>query len=382
MKRNRIAVSIMFFINGLIYANWVARLPELQAKFGFSNSLLGTVLLCNAAGAITAMPFAGIFVNRFGSRGVTIAMALFFCLVFPLLPLLNTLWVIIPVFFTMGICGGSMDVAMNGQAVFVERMYGKHILSSFHAVFSGAMGIGANIGALCAQWQTPLTWHFIMVSVFCLVVSLWAIFNLVDDTASDFISHTEGEGEEDVKFRLPTKAILPLGIIAFCGMIGEGSIADWSANYLNKVVGVDEGFAALGVASFAWAMFLGRLIGDFLIREFGKRKVLVVSCSISVIGLALTLSIVNAWVALAGFFLVGLALSNVVPIIYSSAGNTEGVPPSAGIAMATTVGYAGFFVGPPVIGYLADIFSLRVGLLFTLFLFIIMFYLVNRFIKK
>lgn len=381
MKRNRIAVSIMFFINGLIYANWVARLPELQSMFGFSNSLLGTVLLCNAAGAITAMPFAGIIVSKFGSRGVTRAMALFFCLVFPLLPLLNSLWVIVPVFFMMGICGGSMDVAMNGQAVFVERMYKKHILSSFHAVFSGAMGIGANIGALCAKWQMPLLTHFSGVAIFCFLVSLWAFFNLIDDTLPEFKAPNEG-AEDDVKFRLPTKAILPLGIIAFCGMTGEGSIADWSANYLNKVVGESEGFAALGVASFAWAMFLGRLIGDYLIREFGKRRVLIVSCITSILGLSLALSVINAWVALVGFFLVGLALSNVVPIIYSTAGNTEGVAPSAGIAMATTVGYAGFFIGPPVIGYLADIFSLRIGLVFTLCLFIVMYFLVNRFIKE
>jgi fucose permease len=151
---------------------------------------------------------------------------------------------------------------------------------------------------------------------------------------------------------------------------------------LNKVVGESEGFAALGVASFAWAMFFGRLLGDFIIKNLGRRKVLIISCLLSVIGLAFTLSIVNAWVALVGFFLVGLALSNVVPIIYSMAGNTEGVSPSAGIAMATTVGYAGFFIGPPVIGYLADIFSLRIGLLFTLSLFVLMLVFVNRFIKK
>ena len=382
MKRNRLAVSIMFFMNGLIYANWVSRLPEIQSLYGFSNSLLGTILLCNAAGAITAMPFAGIVVNKLGSRGVTAAAALFFCVVFPIIPLMNTLWVIVPTFFMMGICGGSMDVAMNGQAVFVERMYGKPIMSSFHAVFSGAMGIGANIGALFAKWETPLPLHFISVAAFCFIISLWAYFNLIDDKSPEFNGYTEGENDEPAKFQLPTKAILPLGIIAFCGMTGEGSIADWSANYLNKVVGENEGFAALGVAAFAWAMFLGRIIGDYIIGLFGKRKVLIISCIASIIGLAITLSVVNAWVALGGFFIVGLALSNVVPIIYSTAGNTEGVTPSVGIAMATTVGYAGFFVGPPVIGYLADIFSLRVGLLFTLLLFTVMYLLVNRFIKK
>jgi fucose permease len=291
------------------------------------------------------------------------------------------MWVIIPIFFMMGICGGAMDVSINGQAVFVERMHSKPIMSSFHAVFSGAMGLGANIGALFAKNETPLFYHFLLIGVFCFIISIWAYLNLVKDKDNSPVLETVNE-EEQPKFRLPTAAILPLGIIAFCGMTGEGSMADWSANYLNKVIGVDAGFAALGVAAFAWAMFLGRLVGDYLVRVFGKRNLLIYSCLIAVVGLSVALSVLNVWVALSGFFLVGLALSNVVPIIYSTAGNTEGVTPSVGIAMATTVGYAGFFIGPPVIGYLADIFSLRIGLLFTLLLFIVMFILVNRFIKK
>ena len=382
MKKKRLAVAILFFINGLIYANWVARLPEIQSLYGLSNSMLGTVLLCNAAGAITAMPFAGIITHRFGSRGVSGATALFFCFVFPLIPLMNTMWVIIPIFFMMGICGGAMDVSINGQAVFVERMHGKPIMSSFHAVFSGAMGLGANIGALFAKNETPLFYHFLLIAIFCFIISIWAYFNLVRDKDNSPVLENAGDEDDQPNFRLPTAAILPLGIIAFCGMTGEGSMADWSANYLNKVIGVDAGFAALGVAAFAWAMFLGRLVGDYLVRVFGKRNLLIYSCLMAVVGLSVALSVLNVWVALSGFFLVGLALSNVVPIIYSTAGNTEGVTPSVGIAMATTVGYAGFFIGPPVIGYLADIFSLRIGLLFTLLLFIVMLILVNRFIKK
>lgn len=381
MIKKRIAVAILFFMNGLIYANWVARLPEIQSLFDLSNAMLGTVLLCHAAGALVAMPFAGLFINRFGSKGVSGMTAVFFCVIFPLIPLINSLGIVMSVFFMMGICGGAMDVAINGQAVFVERMYDKPIMSSFHAVFSGAMGLGANIGAIFAKAGTPLFQHFILIAIFCFLITLWAFANIIDDKNQN-IADDDAVQEKQPAFRLPSAAILPLGIIAFCGMTGEGTMADWSANYLNKIVGVDEGFAALGVASFAWAMFIGRLVGDYVVRVFGKRNILIFSCLVAVLGLSVALSVINAYVALAGFFLVGLALSNVVPIIYSTAGNTEGVAPSVGIAMATTIGYAGFFVGPPIIGYLSDLFNLRIGLLFTLFLFIIMFFLVNRFIKK
>ena len=220
----------------------------------------------------------------------------------------------------------------------------------------------------------PLSWHLLIISALCILLIGWASQHLIKD-APKKTADTEGGA---AKFQLPTKVILPLGIIAFCGMTGEGAIADWSAIYMNKTVGMNEGFSALAFDSFAVAMTVGRLSGDYFIKRFGKRKILIISSLLSFLGLGLALILPSAYIVLVGFFFVGLGLANVVPIVYSTAGNTEGVSPSVGIAMATTIGYSGFFIGPPVIGFLSDAFSLQIGLVFTLVLFTVMFFLVYR----
>ena len=181
MKINRLAVSLFFFTNGFQYANWVARLPEVQQLYGVSNTRLGTILLCSAAGAISAMPFAGFLTVRFGSRWVTIATAIAFVLLIPFIPLVSNLWVIGGLFFLFGIFGGSEDVAMNGQAVYVERLYNRPILSSFHGVWSIGTALGAGFGALFAKFGVELFTHFLTISAMSVGLIIWAAFNLIKD---------------------------------------------------------------------------------------------------------------------------------------------------------------------------------------------------------
>ena len=373
MKINRLAISSFFFFVGFLYANWVARLPELQRLYDVSNAMLGTLLLCWAAGAIVAMPFAGWLTVKFGSHRLTMITAWGFCLFAPMIPIFSNIWLIGGLFFFLGLNNGALDVSINGQAVYVERMFGKSIMSSFHAVFSIGMSLGAGAGALFAKLNVSLLTHLVVISALCAVLIVWATQYLIKDEASNS-ENTEGGGT----FQLPTKAILPLGLIAFCAMTGEGSMADWSAIYMNKTIGMSEAFSALAFGAFATAMTLGRIFGDYFIAQLGKCKVLIYSSLLAFCGLALALILPNAYIVLAGFFSVGLGLANVVPIVYSTAGNTEGVTPSVGIAMGTTIGYAGFFIGPPVIGFLADAFSLQLGLIFTLTLFVAMFFLVFK----
>jgi MFS family permease len=179
---NRIAVSTFFFVNGFLYANWTARLPELQRFFGINNAQLGSVLFCIALGSIVSMPFSGWLGSKFGSDSIVKVTALLFCVAIPLVAISQNEWLIRLYFFLLGAASGSMDVTMNGQAVLVERLWGKVIFSSFHAVFSIGMAIGAAAGGVFSSFQVPLQSHLIIIAVFGVLLSLWASTKLIKDT--------------------------------------------------------------------------------------------------------------------------------------------------------------------------------------------------------
>ncbi|MFY7912590.1 MAG: MFS transporter [Emticicia sp.] len=366
---NRIAVSTFFFVNGFLYANWTARLPELQRFFGLNNAQLGSVLFCIALGSMAAMPFAGWLGSKFGSDTIVKITALLFCVAIPLVAISQNEWIIRLCFFFLGAASGSMDVTMNGQAVLVERLWGKVIFSSFHAVFSIGMAIGAAVGGVFSSYQVPLQSHLFVISISGVLLSIWASTKLIKDipTANEAVV---SESKTD-KF-LALKTILPFGIIAFCCMTGEGSMVDWSAIFMNKVVGQSEVLSAWAFGAFGVSMTIGRVFGDYFTLKLGKQKLMLIDALLSIAGLGISLAFVSVWSTFLGFFLVGLGLSTIVPIVFSSAGNLKNISPSAGISMATSIGYTGFFIGPPTIGYLAEAFGLRVGLGFVLFLFVLM----------
>jgi fucose permease len=361
----RIAVSIMFFINGFLYANWVARLPRVQEVYGLDHGDLGIVLLMAAIGAFLAMPFAGWVITRQGSRRVTAVSALLLCMVVPLLAVFPDRYSLMAAFFGLGIMTGLMDVAMNAQAVEVESRKQKPIMATFHALFSAGMMLGAGSGALFTRLDSSLLLHFGVVSGLSLLLAGWGIRGLLVDPP-------QKTADSGPAFRLPDASLLGLGLIAFCSMLGEGAMADWSTNYLLKVTHSPEATAPLGLAAFSLAMMLGRFLGDWARNVWGDSRLLIFSGLLSVLGLGLTLGILQPWVGILGLFLVGLGLATVVPIAYSTAGRTPGISPGVGISMVTTIGYSGFLFGPPAIGFVADWMGLRVSLGMIFLLFVLM----------
>jgi MFS family permease len=363
----RIAVNLFFFINGFLYANCTSRLPELKTHFGVSNSVLGTMLFTTALGALVAMPLTGWLSTRYSSGQLVIYAGFLFCCAVPCIAFSPYIWLGRMSFFMTGFFSGAMDITMNAQAVLVERIFKKTIMSSFHAAFSVGMALGAGAGALFADYHFPLQSHLVYMAIFSILVLASVTPILIRNQREQPIL----EKETNRRKKIPL-AIWLLAIVGFCGMTGEGSMVDWSAIYTNTVVGSTKAFSALAVGAFATAMTIGRLFGDRLIDKAGKQTVLYCSCFSAIVGLAVVLLVISAPAAIAGFFLVGAGLSNVVPMTYSMAGNLKGVEPAAGIAFASTIGYSGFFLGPPVIGYLGDTYGLRIGLCFTLCLLLIM----------
>jgi MFS family permease len=366
---NRIAVSIFFFTNGFLYANWTARLPELQRYFGLSDSQLGTVLFCIALGSMVAMPFSGWLAHRYGSHRIAPLMAILFCFCIPLIPIFQNEWLIRLSFFLLGAVAGSMDVTMNEQAILVERRWGKIIFSSFHAVFSIGLALGAVSGSLFAQSKLGLLPHLTILAAIGLVIIVLASFKLIKQNSET--PHSSQKPEAANRW-LVFKVILPFGLIAFCCMTGEGAMADWSAIYTSKIVGQTDVISAWAFGIYGFAMTFGRVIGDYLTVRLGKFRLLILDSLCTVVGLGLALSVVSVWSTFVGFLLVGFGVSTIVPIVYSSAGNIKGLSPSLGISMVTSIGYTGFFIGPPMIGFLSDVFDLRIGMGFVLLLFLVM----------
>jgi MFS family permease len=363
----RIAVLLFFFINGFLYANVTSRLPELKMHFRVSNSVLGTMLFTTAIGALVAMPLTGWLSTRYGSGLLVIYAGFFFCCVVPCIAFSPYIWLGRMSFFMTGFFSGAMDITMNAQAVLVERLYKKTMMSSFHAAFSIGMALGAGTGALFANYHLPLQHHLVYMSIFSVLVLAAVVPALLRNQREQPMAEKGANSRKKIPM-----GIWLLAIVGFCGMTGEGSMVDWSAIYTNTVVGSTKAFSALAVGAFATAMTIGRAFGDRLIDKAGKQTVLFCSCFSAIAGLGIVLTVISAPAAIAGFFLVGAGLSNVVPMTYSMAGNIKGVEPAAGIAFASTIGYSGFFIGPPVIGYLGHAYGLRIGLCFTLCLLLIM----------
>jgi len=364
--RNRIAVKIAFFLNGFIYANWVSRLPRIQDQFHADNGTIGLVLLAMSVGAVGAMPFTGWLIIKNGSRMVSLVSLLTYCVFVPFISFMPGLGALILLYIVIGISTGMLDVSMNAQAVMVERQYNKPIMTSFHAFFSIGMALGAWCGALFADFRIELSNHLIIISAISVVFIIWVRGNLIEDKP-DIATVTEGP-----LFRMPNRTLLSVGVIAFCCMMGEGAISDWSVNYMENIALSPVAIAPIALSLFATAMTLGRLFGDRFRTWWGDTKLIIFGGLISTAGLTLALLIPLPYVSIAGFFFVGLGLSTIVPITYSLAGNSKDLPPGVGLAMVTTVGYSGFLFGPPIIGFLADLYNLRIALVVVAVLFIIM----------
>lgn len=366
MLLNRIAVKIAFFLNGFLYANWVSRLTRIQEQFNADDGTIGLVLFTFAFGAFIAMPFTGWLIIKNGSRKVSLISLIVYCALVPLIPFMPGLVPLIILYVIMGMATGMQDVAMNAQAVMVEKAYQKPIMTSFHALFSIGMALGASCGALFADLNTDLSHHLIIVGAVSLLIVVWVRGNLVHDKPEITDVH------EGPLFRMPNKSLFGIGIIAFCCMLGEGAISDWSVNYMENIVISPKALAPVALSAFATAMTIGRLFGDRFRAWLGDTKLIFYGGLLSTAGMLLLLFAAESYPAIAGFFLVGVGLSTIVPIAYSVAGSTKDLPPGVGLAMVTTVGYSGFLFGPPIIGFIADVSNLRNALMAVAALFVIM----------
>ncbi len=354
MSRSRVAVSILFFVNGAVLASWLPHIPAVKSRLTSGDGQLGLVLLAMAAGALVALPAAGPLIARLGSRAVTSSAALVFCLAMPLPVLSSSLPALVAALVMLGAFNGLLDVSMNAQAAAVERAAGRPIMSSFHALFSLGGVAGALLASGAMAFGTADVTHVSAAALVALVAVALALPGLLPCSP-----RPEGSGPALAR---PTRALLALGVLALLGLLAEGAMADWSAVYLRDTLGATPAVAAVGFGAFSLAMTGGRFTGDALVARLGPRLVLRASSGVAGAGLAVALLVAQPIAGIMGCALVGMGIANVIPVLFSAASRVPGVEPGRGLAAVATTGYLGFLVGPPLIGAVAELVGLAVGL--------------------
>jgi MFS family permease len=349
----RIAVGILFFLPGLCFASWASRIPTIRHQLNLSDSLLGVVLFALPVGSLISLPIAGFIIQKFGSRKVVITSLILYSIILLLIGYSTHIWQLVICLFLFGWLGNTVNISINTQAVGVEKIYGKTIMASFHGLWSLAGFTGAATGTYMIARNIIPSSHF---TIICITVIISTAI------VSNYVLHSDvGNSEKQPLFVKPDKELLSLGLIAFCSMMCEGAMFDWSGIYFQKVVQVKPSLIGAGYACFMSTMAAGRFIADWFSNKFGLKFTLQASGILIATGLLIAVFFPYLVTAIIGFLLVGFGVCSVIPMIFSVAGKTTKL--SAGVALATvsTIGFLGFLLGPPVIGLLAGLFSLRVS---------------------
>ena len=348
---------MFYFGMGLCFATWASRIPDIKTTLQLSEGDLGTILFALPLGQLLIMPFSGKLVSRFGSHRMLVFSLLFYVFSMTNLGLATNAWQLSAGLFVFGIFGNLSNIAVNTQGVYTEVLFKKTIMSSFHGMWSFAGFMGALVGlAMLAFDLTPYI-HFLIVGG---VVFLMMAFNF-----KFLIKAKETIKVKKAKmFSKPDSALIWLGIIGFCSMASEGVMFDWSGVYFKDVIKAPGPLVILGYTSFMIMMAGGRFLGDGLIRKFGRKNVLKISGIMISTGLFIAVFFPFIIPSTLAFMLVGLGVSTIVPTVYSLAGKNPNVSPSIALTTVSSVSFLGFLMGPPIIGYIAELSNLRFSFAF------------------
>lgn len=347
------AVSAMFILNGTLFGIWASRIPAVRDRLDLTHETLGFGLLFMAAGAVCSFPVTGRLTDRFGAVAVTRIIAVLYTMSLILLALAGGFSALALFLFVFGAFHGSMDVAMNAWAAEVEQAYEKPLMPSFHAMWSLGAGLGALSGYAAVQMGLTVMQHFLLAGGGVVALALGASW-------VRWTSRT-AENEGGAVFALPSGALVLVGATALCGALGEGAVADWSAVFLRDVTQAAESVAALGYAVFSATMVAFRLAGGVVIARFGPVATARFGGVCAALGVLGVVSADGAGQALAGFALMGIGYAVIMPLAFSRAANDLLVPPGQAIASVATLGYGGLLIGPPLIGFLAEMLTLRLA---------------------
>lgn len=347
----RLSTRLVFCLGGITIGAWAPLVPVAKLRLGIDEGVLGILLLCMGLGSIVVMPLTGWLTSRHGCRQVITGAAAGLIAILPVLTLANTPATMAAALMAFGGAMGCLSVAMNLQAVLVERKSGKILMSGFHALFSlgGILGSAAMSALLGAGVAAPPA---------AMIVSM-ALAAILFAARPGLLSREEGDGEERRAIAMPKGIVVVIGVLALMAMLAEGAVLDWGALFLIETRGLEVALAGFGYTAFAATMTIGRLLGDPIRTRFGDAQVLFWSASLGAAGFVVALIVPGTAAGLAGFMLIGAGISNLMPILFTMTGKTRSMPANLALSSVFTVGYVGIIAGPAAVGFVAHAAGLQ-----------------------
>jgi len=352
-------MGFLLGVSSLLLGIWVAALPAIKQRLGFTDGTLGLSLLLSPIGSLTGVLLAPRLFTRIKVGNWLLAGPIIQCFLFIAMVTVQYKLVFWVVLFAIGLIGFFNGVSINAVIDMIEKKYQKRIMSSCHGMYSLGGGVSAGLAAIFYALHIIAGWQIVIVAAVIIAILIGIRQHLL--THKEYI-------HSGSSLAAPPLSVIGLAFICFVSFMGEGSIADWSAIYLKESLHSTVSIASLGYGGFSVMMAIGRFNGDALIPKTGPKRIVIAGTLIAAAGFLLAIAFHNKATAIAGFSLVGIGYACVVPILFSAAANVKGISPAVGISSIASGGLIGFLFGPSVIGMVAEKFNLAAGLSFVLVL--------------
>ncbi|MCV9928361.1 MFS transporter [Flavobacterium sp. LS1R49] len=368
-KGFRLANTVFFFVSGFGYSSWASRIPNIKAQLHLTEAQFGAVLFAFPIGLMLTMPFTGRLLNKYSSRYCMLLGAVLFNIVLALPGFSAFVWQLVIILLIFGASRNILNLSMNAQALEVQKLYPKSIMTRFHAVWSLAGFAGAGLGYVMVAQNIAPSHHLLGISIAMMAIT--AFFYPMS-------IHTEPVPVKKKFFSMPDKNLIKFAIICFVSMACENTMYDWSGIYFQNILHASPKLTTAAFVFFMTAVTLGRFFGDYAVMKLGVKRILFYSGIFIMIGFLTCFLLPFIYPTIFGYVLIGIGVSCVVPLVFSIAGKSKSLSSGSALTSISTIGYLGFLLVPPMVGFISEFLSMKWAFLVMAFLGGIMILMVNK----
>lgn len=347
--KQRIALSVYFFLSGICFATWASRIPTIKTFFNLNDAQLGTILIAMPVSSLIGLPISGWLVSKFDSRIPLIFSFILFSISMASIGFATSTFALVCAISGFAFCLRILNISINTQSITLQKKYEKRVVGAFHGLWSSGGVLGVGISTLMLKYNVSIQMHMLSMAIFGLVVALL--------TFKYTVKNDKAPSGNKLIISKPDPYIMSLGILIFFGAVCEGGMFDWSGVFFKEVL--HEEVFTYGYLTFMITMALSRFFSDKLVNIIGILKTYILSGLLIAIGILMAVIFKTFWMALAGFFFVGFGTAAIFPVTLSLAGTSKKYSPGMAISIITTYAILGMLIGPPLIGYLAHAFNLE-----------------------